>query len=301
MKKLKIVWFCKYFFVLLVLLLIYKLVDREVLIKRIFYFLPYEEAGLLAGILLGVKESFSGEFYQKLKDIGVVHMVVVSGTHIMIISRTIIENLARFIGRKLAIFGGMGIIWIYVYLVGMTPSVIRAVLLVNFYYLAQVLGRKYNIFRGIVVVVLIMMLSDFGMWRNISFWLSITAFVAIVLGDRFKFNEFGRSFWISLFITPILSFSFGKISLIAPISNMLIFFVIEMLMIVGGLAMIFNFGLLFLLVLPILRYFIYISNYLSNYTFATIDYRFNIYFLIGWYLVLIGFVVKKRWLYVYKK
>jgi len=284
MKKLKIVWFCKYFFVLLVLLLIYKFVDREVLIKRIFYFLPYEEAGLLAGILLGVKESFSGEFYQKLKDIGVVHMVVVSGTHIMIISRTIIENLAKFLGRKLAIFGGMGMIWIYVYLVGMTPSVIRAVLLINFYYLAQLLGRKYNIFRGIVVVILIMMLSDFGMWRNISFWLSIIAFIAI-----------------ALFITPLLSFSFGKISLISPISNMLIFFVIEMLMIVGGLAMIFNFWLFFLLVLPILRYFIYISNYLSNYTFATIDYRFNIYFLVGWYLVLIGFVIKKRWFYVYKK
>lgn len=139
-----------------------------------------------------------------------------------------------------------------------------------------------------------MMLSDFGMWRNISFWLSISAFMAIVLGDRLRLNSFTKSVWISLFITPILSFSFGKISLISPISNMLIFFVIEPIMIFGGLAMVFNLWFLFLLILPILRYFIYISNYLSNYPLATVDYKFNIYLLIGWYLLLMAFVIKRK-------
>ena len=294
MKRLKIGSQYKYFFVLLVLLLIYRFVDRDILLERIFRVLPYEEAGLLSGILLGSKDNFSWDFYQKLKDIGVVHMVVVSGTHVMIIAKAIIEGLAKFIGRRLSIFLGLGMIWIYTDLVGMGPSVIRATLLMTFYYLAQVLGRKYNIFRGIWLVVGMMMLSDFGMWRNISFWLSISAFMAIVLGDRLRLNSFTKSVWISLFITPILSFSFGKISLISPISNILIFFVIEPIMIFGGLAMVFNLWFLFLLILPILRYFIYISNYLSNYPLATVDYKFNIYLLIGWYLLLMAFVIKRK-------
>lgn len=294
MKRLKIGSQYKYFFVLLVLLLIYRFVDRDILLERIFRVLPYEEAGLLSGILLGSKDNFSWDFYQKLKDIGVVHMVVVSGTHVMIIAKATIEGLAKFIGRRLSIFLGLGMIWIYTDLVGMGPSVIRATLLMTFYYLAQVLGRKYNIFRGIWLVVGMMMLSDFGMWRNISFWLSISAFMAIVLGDRLRLNSFTKSVWISLFITPILSFSFGKISLISPISNMLIFFVIEPIMIFGGLAMVFNLWFLFLLILPILRYFIYISNYLSNYPLATVDYKFNIYLLIGWYLLLMAFVIKRK-------
>jgi len=64
------------------------------LVSNIFGALPFKEASLLSGILFGDKAGFSKDFYSSLINLGIVHIVVVSGTNVMIIARFLIEGLS---------------------------------------------------------------------------------------------------------------------------------------------------------------------------------------------------------------
>jgi ComEC/Rec2-related protein len=82
------------------------------------------------------------------------------------------------------------------------------------------LGRKYNLVRGLVLSVLIIVLAWPGSLGEVSFWLSFLAFIGVVTSP-WK-GVLKSSFWISLWISPIMGLFFGKINLISPISNLLV-------------------------------------------------------------------------------
>lgn len=290
----------KYFIYVMIgigLMLMYKFVNRDSLIYVIGQSLPAKEAGLLTGIILGDKSGFDKNFYKDLKISGVVHLVVVSGSNVMLLVGGVIENLAGYINRKKAILLGLLLGWWYVFLVGAEIPVVRAILLVSIYYWAQLLGRKYNLTRGVGLTAMIILISDFGAIKEVSFWLSFLAFIAIVLNK--KKNILWSTIWVSLWITPIIAFNFKEISLVAPISNVLVLAVAEVVMVIGVLGISFGImlpvlgKLILWLALPFLKYFVWIVEGLASVKWASVKVDFNIWMFVGWYLVLGWFLVRK--------
>jgi hypothetical protein len=104
MKKSKSWWKYKeigrWIVVVLGVILIYKFVKGDSLIEVIRRSLPPEEAGVLGGIILGDKSGFSKDFYQYLKDSGLVHLVVVSGSNVMLLVGGVIETMAGGFGTE---------------------------------------------------------------------------------------------------------------------------------------------------------------------------------------------------------
>lgn len=288
--KLLIVWFIFWF-------LIYKFINKSDLIWVIQNSLPSREAGLLSGMVWGEKGEITGELYKLLKDTGLVHIVVVSGANLMIIGKSLIENLAKILGRKMAIIGGGGIILIYVNLVGWQVPVIRAVLFLGIYYWAQVIGRQFKAGRAIFFVGLMMILADFKVISDISFWLSMMAFLGVLLSQKEGF--FRNTIWVSLFVLPILSMSFGKISLLSPITNMGVFFLVETLTVIGFVGSLLGLlcqalGKLFLMMsYPLLRYLIEIVEGVGKIG-GVVNFQFNWWMLVGWYLIIGGYWYEKR-------
>lgn len=276
--------------------LIYRFVDKDILTGVIYRSLPNREAGLLSGMLLGDVTGFEREFWKELKASGLVHLVVVSGTNMMLVFKTLVERLATLIGRKKAIGLGSLIALIYVGMVGWQVPVVRAWILISIMYWAQVLGRKYNVLRGLFLSVLIIVLAWPQSLMEVSFWLSFGAFVGVVTSP-WKDN-LRSSFWIALWISPILGLVFGNVNLVSPISNMLVLLIVEVITIVGFLGVIvgiffpFLGNILLWLIWPLLNYFSRLVIMIGNWKWVNLTVKFNWMILLGSYLLLIGWLIR---------
>jgi competence protein ComEC len=244
----------------------------------------------MAGMIWGEKGLISKDLNNLLKNTGLVHIVVVSGANLMIIGRGIIESLARYLGRKMAIVAGGGIILIYVNLVGWQIPVVRAVLFLAIFYWAQILGRQFKSGPALFLVVLIMFLADFKIFTEISFWLSVAAFLGVLL-SRGE-GAIKSTIWVSLFILPILSIFFGKISLLTPMINLAVLFLVEAISIIGfwgslmGLLWEGMGRVILSLSYPMLRYLIEVVEVTGKWSWAQLNFQFNWMMLLGWYLII---------------
>jgi len=237
----------------------YKFIKKESLIAIIDESLTMREAGLLKGMLWGDKTGFGKEFYNQLKDSGLVHLVVVSGSNMMLVFRGTVEWLAKFLGRKKAIGVGFLLSLGYLEIVGWEIPVVRALILIGVMYWAQILGRKYNLTRGLILSVLIIVAAWPESIKEVSFWLSFLAFIGVVTSP-WK-GTWGLSLWVSLWISPVMGLVFGKINLVGPISNLLVLLTVEVITVVGlvgsmvGLIIPMVGRIILWTIWPLLRYF----------------------------------------------
>lgn len=280
---------------LLVGLLMYKFIIKDSLIYVVNQSLPNKEAALLNGMLWGEKD-FDKDFYNQLKNSGLLHIVVVSGANMILIFKGLVESLAKRIGRKWAI----GLAWLvslfYLNIVGWEIPIVRALILVMIMYWAQILGRKYNVWRGLIFSGLIIVLAWPKSIMELSFWLSFGAFFGVV-SSPWK-DVFRSSFWVSLWISPIMALGLGKINLVGPISNVLVLFIVEVVTIVGFLGSIVGLiipmigKIILWLIMPLLKYFVVIVEIIGNLKWVNLSINFNWMILLGWYLILIYFLLK---------
>jgi len=289
--------------IFLVVIFIYKFIDKDSLIQVIFQILPPREASLMAGMVFGDKNSFDKNTILNFRDSGVIHIMVVSGTNIVLVFRGLVERIASWIGRKRAIILGFGVTLIYINWVGWQIPAVRAFLLMSIFYWAQLLGRKFNLFRAIILIILIMVLADYRVFTSGSFYLSFVAFAAVVINknkERKWWSDLWNSFWVSLWILPILAMFFGKISLVAPITNALILFLVEIITILGvlgsflGLLVPILGKIVLLISYPLLKYILWVVDWLAAFKWASVEIKFNWIFLIGWYLLLVGWCLKNK-------
>jgi len=297
-KKDLIIWIL----IFLLFILIYKFVDRDSLIGVIFKILPPKEAALMAGMVFGDQNNFDKNTILNFRDSGVIHIMVVSGTNIVLVFRGLTERLAKWIGRKRAIILGFGITLIYMSWAGFQIPAVRAFLLISLFYWAQLLGRKFNLGRALILVILIMGLADYRVFLSASFYLSFVAFVAVAINfkkERKWWSDLWNSFWVSLWLLPILVMLFGTTSLMAPITNFLILFLIEIITILGifggvlGLVLPILGKLILWISYPLLKYILLMVGWLGNLPFASVEIKFNWWWAIGWYIFLIFWWVKR--------
>src|SRR5450759_2989190 len=91
--------------------------------------LPEPHAGLLAGILLGTKNTLSKDFLAALTTTGTLHIIALSGMNISILADLSITTFLRVVSRRVASLLTILIIIGFVWFVGVSPSVIRAAIM----------------------------------------------------------------------------------------------------------------------------------------------------------------------------
>ena len=269
----------------------------EDLINYIDKVLPPREAALAAGMILGDKKGFDKTLNMDLKNSGLMHLVVISGANLMILMVATINGLTGLINRKIAIIIGILLSWIFVAMVGWQVSILRAVLMVSLVYWAQLLGRKFSIIRNIIFVFLLMVLIDYQFLTDVSFWLSFTAYLGVVAGKG-KWSVI----WVTLWTMPVLAIYFGKVSVISPVTNVLVLGLSELVTVFGLIGVMvgqvfYSLGEgVLLLILPVLKYFLYVVELFGRMSFASVEITFNAWMLAGWYLILGSycFLVNKK-------
>ncbi|MFC1632870.1 ComEC/Rec2 family competence protein [Patescibacteria group bacterium] len=163
-------------------------------------------AALLSGILVGNKSGYTKEIKQALSQVGLAHIVVVSGMHLLIVVAALQKSLSKLLAHKKATIILMLSILLFVVFTGAAPSTIRAGFMAALVILLPLFARGKNPARVLLVTAILAFLWDPTLQSNLGFQLSFAATAGIL---------FTRHYWES-----ILSFlpSFGQIRTVAALT-----------------------------------------------------------------------------------
>jgi len=192
-----------------------------------------EPAGAARGMLLGARNAFIGEaLSDRLYDVGVGHLLAVSGLHVGILGGAITLFWRRgFLRLRYAVL--CLFLLFYVLLTGGAPSVIRAsVMLLAATPTGLSLERRDPI-SSLSLACCIVVLLDPTAPASIGFQLSFLAVLGLQLLSvpvRARFSFLGKATASALSATlaatigtlPVMCLAFGRISIFGPIANLLV-------------------------------------------------------------------------------
>jgi len=261
---------------------------------------PDPEASLLAGILLGVETGIPDQVQQAFRDTGTTHIIAISGFNITIVAGLFSRFFSRLLNpRQGAVAAVMGI-GLYTLLVGADAAVVRAAVMGGLSIFAQQIGRRQHGINAAALASLIMILINPQLPWDISFQLSLSATLGLILyADPFaqRFFKFSSRFLpeqtaqritqpVSEYILftfaaqlttfPVMLYHFHSFSLNTFLANPAILPVQPPIMLVGGLALIL--GLIWFplgvaaapLVYPFVLYTIRVVEWFSRLPFRTL-------------------------------
>lgn len=274
--------------------------------------IPFPQAGLLSGLILGGSAGTSEELKNNFSRTGMTHIVAVSGYNVTIVAEYLML-LGIFLGlwRKKAFwFAVMGIL-IFVLMTGMTASAVRAGVMGTLLLWAMKNGRLANSQNAIIFAGAVMLFFNPLLLRyDIGFQLSFLATIGIIyLYPYFesKLNKNSKLHWIweilflslsaQIFVLPIIVYNFHNLSIISLLANVLILPIIPLTMLLGFLMAIFGFIFMplatifaWLTFLP-LKYEVEIINLLASFNFSAVEIKNFPWWGVGiWYILLILFI-----------
>lgn len=203
-------------------------------------YLPEPEASLLNGVIFGVNLKTTKEFYQQLKIVGLLHLVVLSGINITLLA-AMVSSITKYFSKLISTLITILIIFLFVLFVGPQAPIIRAAVMGILTHVAIITGRKnYTLYA--LFLSLIFILIFWPDWlKTVSLQLSYGATLGIVLfGQSQSKNYISRNFRLTLaaqvFTVPIIFIYFKQVSLISPLANLLVAETIPPLMVFGFLT-----------------------------------------------------------------
>jgi len=297
---------------------IYKLKSRA--LDKLYRLWPDPEASLLAGILLGVESGISDPVQKAFRETGTTHIIAISGFNITIVAGFFSRFFSRIMDpRKGAVAALIGIS-LYTILVGADAAVVRAAVMGGLSIFASQIGRRQHGLNAAALASLVMMLFDPQLPWDISFQLSLSATLGLVLyADPLSawFLRFSSRFFpldvaqkitqpVSEFVLftfaaqlttlPVMIYHFHSFSFTTFLANPAILPVQPPIMVLGGLALILTLIWIPLgklaapLVYPFVLYTIRVVEWFSRLPIKTVQLgQVDIIWIMVFYLILMMF------------
>ncbi len=215
--------------------------------------LPEPEAGLAAGILVGLRERVDRTLAADFATAGVSHVVAISGWNIAIVAG-LVAAVLRGRSRRLVAAGILATVVAYVVAAGASPSVVRAAVMAGVALLARESGRAGRAPAALGLAAALLLLADPTMIADAGFRLSVMATAGLLawanpLSARLARLGGGRlpgwlaeSLGISLAAQaatlPDVLATFGRLSLVSPVVNLAVVPLVPAAMLGGLVAMI---------------------------------------------------------------
>lgn len=248
-------------------------------------YLNEDNANLIKSIVLGEYSYLDEEDITKFRELGLAHILAVSGLHIGIIAGFIVFVLSHFgIKRKITIIITLTTIWFYGFLIGFPPSILRANIMFSLLYLAFLRKEPYDPINSLFFSLFVLLIINPFWIFNLGFQLSFIATFSIIyftpkLRDFFYLYK-GKFFSVlygllavHIGLLPVQAYYFNRISIISILSNLI-------LGPIFGLALVLGAGMVFLsYVFPFLNIFIgKFLNLILSIQFFIVDLLYDIPF-----------------------
>lgn len=299
---------------------------KNFLSQTMDFHLSSDSASLAKAILLGDKSDLAKEQRDVFSKSGLSHLIAISGLHISLISTYCLSLLLSLgCSRKKAFYFLLIFLFLYLSLIAWPPSAFRAYLMGSLSLLALHLNRKGSVANLLFFAAFVLLLiNPFLLLADLGFQLSFLAVLAIIylhprlkefflkIISKFKIRKFEKTinsvldiFSITLstqiMTAPILIRSFEQFSLVAPLSNLLVLwlvpFIIIFLILGLFLSALFPFlsSLVFIVVEIFFRYLNFVAekSILIPKSFLALQIN-SPYFVYIYYLVLFYLLNRNR-------
>jgi competence protein ComEC len=214
--------------------------------------LPEPEAGLAAGILIGLRDLVDRDLAAAFTTAGVSHVVAISGWNIAIVAAAMAAVTGGLGRRRRSVVTVLAIV-VYVAFSGASASVVRAALMAGVVLLARESGRAGRAAAALGWAATILLVSDPALIGDAGFQLSSLATAGLIawatpLADWLEQSGRGRtprwlaeSLGVSLAAQaatlPIILVSFGRLAVLSPVVNLLVVPLVAPAMAAGVVAL----------------------------------------------------------------
>jgi competence protein ComEC len=218
---------------------------RKYIVDLVDSAMPNQQGKLLKGLLVGARGEIDYELRQAFANVGVVHVLAVSGLHVgfVLLGLMFILQLLKVPDPYKSVIILMGL-YFYVHLTGFHAPVVRASVMAGFLVVGRLLKKRAQPLNSIALAgLLILILNPLELYQ-VGFQLSFCAVAGIILiyeklyglfkkyffsweekGNRFQSNLlilFFVSLAAQLATLPLTVYYFGRIPILSLLANVIV-------------------------------------------------------------------------------
>ncbi|MBE6915413.1 MAG: DNA internalization-related competence protein ComEC/Rec2 [Ruminococcaceae bacterium] len=215
--------------------------------------------GIFRAMLTGDRSFISDRQTEQLRITGMSHVIAISGMHVSFL----VYFIVLLFGKRRAPYFAIPLILCFGVMIGPLPSVMRALFMQCVILVAPLIKQEADTLTSLAAALLMILLINPYSILDVGLQLSFGATLGLVLyGERanafitellpvrssFLFRvlhpfatTFSASICAMVFTVPITMWTFGTVSLISPIANMLTLWSVSALFITGMIAVLLSF------------------------------------------------------------
>nr|WP_255490033.1 ComEC/Rec2 family competence protein [Bacteroides sp. 214] len=275
-----------------------------------------EQLAILSALTVGYKEELSADVREAFSVAGVSHVLAVSGLHVGFIFLLLSALLRLFPQRNrllLLLWAGVAValLWVFAFLSGLSPSVVRSVSMFTLFVIAKVSLARTLTMNSLLMAAVGMLLYNPSWLFDVGFQLSFLAVAGIVLINPLLYGRFtiknrffdycwnliSMSVAAQLVTAPLVAFYFSYFSIYFLLANLLVIPLVTLIVYVALLMLVltplFTIQLLVAKInLLLLGWLATIVRWVENLPIASID---NIWLsrveIFGFYFLLLLFLI----------
>lgn len=145
-----------------------------------------QELAVSEALLLGKSNEIDPNLLASYSASGTLHVLSVSGMHVALLFVVLLKLLAplekKKNGKLISYALQFIVIWFYAFMTGMSPSVLRSVMMLSVIIFGNIIHRKGHLLNTLAASALILLVMDPLLIRNAGFLLSYAAVAGIVIG-----------------------------------------------------------------------------------------------------------------------
>jgi len=245
-------------------------------------------------LCFNVSTNLTPEYKESLQRTGTIHIISASGMHVMVVAVFLQFCLSYLPVPKLGRISVLAaVLLIYAAAAGLEPPVVRSAAMCIVLMAAYSFRRESDILSALASVCLVYLLTDPGSIRQLGFQLSFLSVASLGLFGFYEKVEsvsllsnilkgimytLKASAVVSLATSPVVAYHFGMVSLIAPVANLAVAFVLGPIVIATissaltmGWAAPVSAGLLVVIAMPLAKWIEFSVTEMASLPFASIN------------------------------
>lgn len=214
-----------------------------------------ERFAVISALTMGYKEELDEDIRRSFSVSGAAHVLALSGLHVGLITAVLLFVLRRLPGRSRAVGVAQSVVvvltlWVFAFVVGLSPSIIRSVSMFSCITLASATSRRVLTLQSLGTSAFLMLLFNPAWLFEVGFQLSYVAVLGIVIfrsrfaallaeqgkAKRYVYNLLYVSVAAQMATAPLLAYYFSQFSTHFLLTNLLVIPLVT-LIIYGTLAM----------------------------------------------------------------
>ena len=268
---------------------------------------------LIPGLVLGDTSLQSQSFITQMRRVGLSHLTAVSGANFAMVATFLfwlLQFLIKGLRNRLWVVGI--ILFLFIFLVRPTPSVLRAAVMSAVVILAKYFGERSFGIPSLAAAIMFLLLLDPIQSTDPGFALSVLATAGILLLSPVieeRLSKKVKTTWIvqsisipvsaTIFCLPVIALISNQLSLVTVPANILVAPVIAPITLLGFVAAIiapiapFLSSFLLLIATPLAHWIVIVSQSMAN--LPAISFNRTFMFFILFTAIIIGLISERKW------